>query len=324
MITAIIVTYNRSSYLKKTLEKTFAEEVAHVVVIDNASTDNTPEILKGFQEPRLITYRTETNAGGAGGFALGLKIALEKCSTEWFVLYDDDAYPDQGAFHAFLDLDKTGIQGIAAAVFSPSGEIQEMNRPSLHPFKSFKVFCKTVIGVLQGTSRDSFHISHASYYEEKLKKIDASSFVGFFIRRESVEKIGLPRKELFIYGDDLLYSLSLSQAGGNLFFAPGVKFIHHCQTLSAADQAQKAYKPLWKAYYTYRNGIEIYRQFSGLFFPVVVCLKALSWFRSGRNYGDRNAYNALVLAALKDGLAKDFSKSHASIVAKYSGKEYKK
>src|SRR3954466_1204112 len=75
--TAVIVTFNRRDHLAGCLDAIAAQTmpVASVVVVDNASTDGTPEYLRrrGYLDrPGLRLERLPVNGGGAGGFSHGV------------------------------------------------------------------------------------------------------------------------------------------------------------------------------------------------------------------------------------------------------------
>ena len=82
LLTVFVVTYNRCDYLKLTiqsiLEQTYKDFC--LVVLDNASTDNTQEIVNNFNDKRLIYLRHEKNIGGPENGNTALKIALTKYS----------------------------------------------------------------------------------------------------------------------------------------------------------------------------------------------------------------------------------------------------
>ena len=156
---------------------------------------------------------------------------------------------------------------MAAAVYLPDGQISEMNRPSRNPFWHLKEFFHTAL-----KGRHGFHINNEDYQLNTPVEVDVSSFVGCFIRLSLIRdgKIGLPRSELFIYADDIIYMLEARKAGFRHLFVPMIAFIHDCQTLV---NQQAVYRPLWKAYYTFRNGLELYRIASGLCYPLVLLVK---------------------------------------------------
>ena len=125
-IAAVVVTYNRLPQLKRTLERLLNEPVDRILVVDNASTDETRKWLKEQSDSRLRTVFAEANLGGAGGFALGMKTASAE-GPDWIVVMDDDARPEPGAISEFRKALPTECDSVAAAVFYPTGGICEMN-----------------------------------------------------------------------------------------------------------------------------------------------------------------------------------------------------
>src|SRR5690606_16347728 len=92
--TIVVVTYNRSELLAKCLDsiQRMDPKPGHVVVIDNASTDNTAEMMQQYAErfkEQLVYRRLDSNTGGSGGFSAGVETAYE-IGSEWLWLMDDD------------------------------------------------------------------------------------------------------------------------------------------------------------------------------------------------------------------------------------------
>ncbi|MGO2846670.1 MAG: glycosyltransferase, partial [Microbacterium gubbeenense] len=92
--TIVIVTFNRSALLGRALASigTMDPKPGHVVVIDNASPDDTPEVVERLSPEtgtEVVYRRLETNTGGAGGFSAGMETAYE-LGSEWIWLMDDD------------------------------------------------------------------------------------------------------------------------------------------------------------------------------------------------------------------------------------------
>lgn len=75
----VIVTYNRKKLLKENIEallnQTFKDH--DILIVDNNSNDGTKEMVAEIQDKRIKYYNTEKNLGGAGGFAFGLRKAIE-------------------------------------------------------------------------------------------------------------------------------------------------------------------------------------------------------------------------------------------------------
>ncbi|MEL7090183.1 MAG: glycosyltransferase [Pseudomonadota bacterium] len=316
-LVAIVVTHNRLDQLKLTLARLLAADAAHlaqVVVVDNASDDGTAAWLGAQDDPRVLHHRLETNGGGAGGFEAGMKIAMDRDTPpDWVLVMDDDARPAPGALAQFAALDRRGWDALAAAVYHPEGAICDINRPALNPFWRLDRFVATLAGVLTGRARDGFHLTAEAYDSDALREIDVSSFVGFFISGPAIARTGYPDGALFIYGDDVLYSLRLREAGCRIGFAPQIRFEHDFQSLSGAVQR---FRPLWKAYYNHRNLLIVYRRAAGVFFWPALALILPKWWMKARHYGPQaDVFRRVMRAAIRDGRRQDLTRSHAQVVA---------
>lgn len=67
-ISVIIPTYNRANILPQTIESVLNQtfENFELIIVDDASTDNTVKVAKSFQEKgeRIKIYELEENSGG--------------------------------------------------------------------------------------------------------------------------------------------------------------------------------------------------------------------------------------------------------------------
>ncbi|MFQ5437983.1 MAG: glycosyltransferase [Paracoccaceae bacterium] len=295
-LAAVVVTFNRLDQIRATVERLLAEPVDHIVIVDNGSTDGTRAWLRSQDDTRLRTMLLDENLGGAGGFETGMRQAVAEYDPEWIVVMDDDARPQSGAIGAFRKLDTNGYDAAAAAVYYPDGKICDMNRPVLNPFWHVRAFIKTALG----GGREGFHLGPSDYEARSSRTVDASSFVGFFVSRRAIDLVGYPDGKLFLYGDDGLYTLGLTRAGGRIGFFPTIRFEHDCSTFETNDGR---FKPLWKVYYYHRNLLFLYRMAAGwLFWPALLIILP-KWALKGRQHaGERRAFFGLLLRAVRDGL----------------------
>jgi len=311
-LVAVVTTYNRLTEAQETITRLLAEPCTAVVVVDNGSNDGTREWLSGHDDPRLMSVYATENRGGAGGFELGIHVAMETYDPDWVVVMDDDARPYPGAFGDFARVSQEGWDVLAAAVYYPDGHICEMNRPSRNPFWHFMAFLKTLAGTFMGQGRKGFHLSDQDYGAQMTVPVDVASFVGMFISRKVIQTIGTPNGQLFIYGDDVLYSLHARQAGLGIGFAPQIRFEHACTTFVE----RQIFTPYWKIYYNYRNGLITYREAAGRWFPLVVPVFLTKWLLNGRHYGkDKGLYYRLLWRAVKDGFTHRLDMKHKDLLA---------
>ena len=311
-LAALVVTCNRLDQLRVTVERLLAapaETLCALVVVDNASDDGSAAWLGQVDDPRLDVLRLEHNSGGAGGFAAGLDhIRASDMDPDWTVLMDDDARPNPDCLDRFIQTPRQDAEIWFAAAYLPDGTIADMNRPWTNPFWHPRTFLRSLFA-----GRDGFHLSAGDYDAKAPCPVDGGSFVGLFLSREALAAAGLPDAGLFLYGDDVLYTLGFSARGGRCLFDPALTFEHDCKTLVGA---QPTFAPLWKAYYFHRNQILVYRLAAGpvLFWPVLA-LKWVKWRLRARHYSGagRRAYKRVLAAAVADGLRHNTNRPHSEI-----------
>ncbi len=233
-IYAVTVTFNRKDLLKRTIECLRKNSpISKIVVVNNGSTDGTGEWLASQED--LIVIAQE-NVGGSGGFYTGIKYAYE-AGADWIWCMDDDVFPREDCLEKLLEEADDDKIGILAPRRLMDGEI------FCHDFKGYNL-------------TNPFK----SMYRERLENdkvtspvfIAGTAFEGPFIRREVVEKIGLPQKDLFIFCDDTDYCIRTIQAGYKILYVPAA-LIDKQKFFSNDTWSQKNQKKKWKRFYQVRN-----------------------------------------------------------------------
>lgn len=310
-ICAIVVTFNRFEKFRRTLLRLLDEPVDQIIVVDNGSTDGTRDWLAGLNAARLTVLEQAENGGGAMGFEIGLRAAKARFAPDWLLVMDDDARPQPGAIAAFRASQPRPDGAIMAAVTFPDGTVCDMNRPWRNPFWHGRTFVDTFLKL---GGRKAFHIPDSAYQAQSPLPVDGGSFVGQFIPLAALERCGYPEGRMFIYGDDVHYTLRLAKAGFANSFDPRLRFEHECAT--ALHGA--AMRPFWKTYYHHRNLFMVYRLAAGglLFWPIFLLLLP-RWLRKGAELTgeERRRYRALVRLGIKDALSGNLGRKHAEIMA---------
>ena len=205
-IAAVVVTYNRLELLQRLVERLDGiDELDEILVVDNASTDGTGEWLAAFEDSGddqhpghdVLGRTLVRNTGGAGGFHDGLAWALER-GADLIWLMDDDGLPDPDCLDALLghgDLDFWGPL------------VVDEGRPDRLVFPIRLPGGTRVVGDVAAARRAS---------SGGLLRDIVIPFNGVLVTRELVERIGLPRAEFFIWGDDHEYRLRAEKAGARI------------------------------------------------------------------------------------------------------------
>lgn len=220
-VAAVVVTYNRKALLKRCLDAIFAQSrrVDRLFVIDNCSTDGTPDFLEkeGFlQEPVVEYVRLPENMGGAGGFHEGMKLAYEQ-GYDWMWVTDDDGVPMPDALSRLVE-SPCGAQLRGCTVLredNPSGE---------------ELACG--ITTAQGVARGVGDLERLSDRDRAVDVL-CLPFNGVLISREVVLRTGLPRREFFLWGDDTEYFLRARRAGFRAVAILDARFLHPPERMMA-------------------------------------------------------------------------------------------
>ncbi len=234
-IAAIVVTYNRYELLLENLEALNNQSFKdfEILVIDNASKDNTEESVSSFAargNRRVIYYNTGANIGGAGGFNYGLRKAYE-LGFDYYWLMDDDTIPTPEALEELLEA-KVLLNGhygyLASKALWTDGTLCRMNIPD---FYENGIDCNEI---------------------SEISRIKRATFVSFFVSKTIVEKVGLPIKDFFIWADDTNYCLRINRIKPG-YWIPESIVIHKMRNNCPASIVEDNCERLDRYFYAFRN-----------------------------------------------------------------------
>lgn len=238
-VAAIVVTYNRKKLLLKNIKALQAQTCKNkldILIIDNASTDGTYELIKALiDDEEIIYFNTHKNLGGAGGFNFGMRKAAE-LGYKYMWIMDDDTIPTVTALENLLIEDKKlkGNYGfLSSRVLWKDGNICKMNVQKINKWKRLTNFKSEV-------------------------NVQYASFVSLFIPTKVVKKVGLPYKEFFIWSDDWEYTRRISQKY-ICKYVPNSVVNHWSGSNVGADIVDAPQDRINRFKYLFRNDVVLYR-----------------------------------------------------------------
>jgi rhamnopyranosyl-N-acetylglucosaminyl-diphospho-decaprenol beta-1,3/1,4-galactofuranosyltransferase len=239
----VVVTYNRAALLGECLAALAGQtrQVGRVVVVDNASTDETESVLAA-RHPSVEVLRMTHNTGGAGGFAAGLASALtDGCEAVW--LLDDDTIPEPDALaelvrarDAFAGTSRPVV--LASRVVWTDGRDHPMNTPRTKP----------------GARRAERDLAA----EVGARPIRSASFVSILVDAAAARSRGLPVADYFLWNDDFEYTTRLLRGAVGLY-VPASVVVHKTAAFGSTDT-----DPGERFYYEVRNKAWMFRGSPGL------------------------------------------------------------
>lgn len=249
-VIAVIPTYNRQEKLVACIGSLLSQtyKLQRIIIVDNASTDNTRRHLESagyLQNEHILYARLDENTGGAGGYYTGMKMALDG-DCDWLWLMDDDAIPEHSALEQLLK-QAVDINDIYCSI-----AIAEDNHDGILCWPTMDNTGKT--------------IEHPGDLET-VHNVRSIPFLGFFIHRKLIEKIGLPDKDYFILGDDMEYAVRAINNGARLWLVRDSIVRHPLPARHVFSfMGMRFYNlvlPPWKKYYDVRNRVLIGRKYYG-------------------------------------------------------------
>lgn len=245
-----------------------------VVLLDDASTDDSVERLRDAVDSRVVFLPQAQNAGFAAVNNLGIRRALDD-GADWVLLLNNDTVcaPDM--------LEKLLEQTPPDAVSCP--KMLFMDPPDEIWFAG---------GTLDRATGKVVHLGgHAKdgpAFSEK-KQVGFITFCCVLLPRPVIERVGYLDEDLFMYCEDVDYCIRLTDAGVAMWYLPDA-VLHHKAGGTAGG--------MLSVYYITRNTLTLrcrgrsaaYRRAAGILAALkggACCLAAAALgHRKGRSYGE--------------------------------------
>ncbi|GAB4530274.1 MAG: hypothetical protein Tsb0014_12810 [Pleurocapsa sp.] len=188
-VSVIIPAYNSAEYISKAIESVLNQTYCNleIIIVDDASTDATLEIIKSFQDKRLKIIKNEHNLG----VSAARNLALKQARGNWIALLDsDDWYASERlekllriAWNKNADMVADNLHLIGDGEQRPWNTLLEANREKLVSVESVNAvrFIKTdrpssvnsprtwSLGYTKPLMKRSFLMRNNLKYNENLK-----------------------------------------------------------------------------------------------------------------------------------------------------------
>ncbi len=222
----VIVSFNCRELLSACLDSiarspTYHGEVwAHVV--DNASTDGTPAMLRD-SYPQIRTRALGENAG----FSAGNNIALRECTAPWVLVLNPDAELRDGVLDHLLDVvgEQPDIGMIGCRLEQPDGTFDHAAKRSFPtPLAAIAHFTKLGRRSAAGAAMAQYRAPTVD--EHGMGDVDAVNGAFMLVRREAMEQVGLFDEGYWLYMEDLDWCRRFHDAGWRVVYDGRVTAMH--------------------------------------------------------------------------------------------------
>jgi GT2 family glycosyltransferase len=220
LIGVVTVTYNSATVLPDFMESMLKQSYREfrLYVVDNASSDNTLELLANYSDPRILIIVNQTNVGVAEGNNIGIRAAIgDGCASVLLINNDTVFGPDVihkleeglGKYKCDMITSKILYYDRPDTIWSAGGSFS----------------------VLRGRSK------HFGFNKKDDGKFDQPREVAYsptccmLITRKVFDRIGIMDFRYFIYFDDADFCLRAHRAGIKLIYFPETKLLHKVSSI---------------------------------------------------------------------------------------------
>tara|TARA_B110000211_G_scaffold97118_1_gene113187 strand:- start:820 stop:1770 length:951 start_codon:yes stop_codon:yes gene_type:complete len=132
----VIPSFNNGDLIEKCIDSILLNKLKkEIIIIDDGSTDNTPEICKRYQKKHSsIKYIRQKNQGAAAALNKGIKIA----KGDYIYLMDSDDYVSND----FLEIVNKYLKKFDADILTFNCKIINVNKKFKHPYNYIRSFKK--------------------------------------------------------------------------------------------------------------------------------------------------------------------------------------
>ena len=173
-VSVIIPTHNRAHFLRDAISSVLSQtfQDVEIIVVDDASTDNTSEVVAAFNDERIRFLRHDTNKGGSAARNTG--ILASKCDYIAFLDDDDEWLPDKlrkqmeillasppevgGVYTGCLDVDKA------------SGKVIRQRIPTKRGNLSHELVIENCVGGTSTMLLKKVCLEHVGLFDESLPR----------------------------------------------------------------------------------------------------------------------------------------------------------
>ena len=234
-VSVIILNYNGKHLLEECLESLFSQtyQEREIIVVDNGSTDGSPDLLEQRYQSRITLIKERENLG----FAEGNNVGIASSSGEYIALLNNDAVADR----AWLEKLVQAAQRSDGSFGMWASKILFHDRRDMIDTAGHLIYRD---GLNRGRGKNE--IDRGQYDREE--EVFFPSGCAALYRREMIDRIGAFDPDFFAYGDDTDLGIKARLAGWKCLFVP-TSIVYHKSSSTAGT-----YSPL-KAYLVERNRV---------------------------------------------------------------------
>jgi len=239
MIGFLIINYNDAVTTKKLLDNIKDYKcLDRILVVDNASTDQSYEELLEYQRGNIEIIKSPANRGYGAGINYGLNYLESLGVTYTFISNSDVVIDREVDLQKIIDRRKQG--SILAPVIR---EHTGYNRGWKVP-KPYQLVLQSLPFIYRVFMKSNFYSEE--YYQGSFIPVEVVSFCFFFVSIADLQAVGLFDERVFLYFEENIMSCKLKKQ--NIYLCNDVEVFHnHSKTINKNLNRVRKYQALSKS-----------------------------------------------------------------------------
>lgn len=269
----ILVNYNGKNYNEECIDSILKSTYKNleVLVVDNASSDDSVELLKKRYMNNITVVETGLNLGFSGGNNVGIKLALEK-KCDFILLLNNDTVIEEKMIEIMVE---TSIDN-QYCVISP--KIYYYDNKEVIWSAGADMIWKKGIPAQRGMNE----VDKGQFDIEC--NVEIATGCCLLIHKKIVEEVGLLPDDYFLYYEDTDYTTQIVRRGYKILYLPSARMYHK---VSASTGGEESFNYI---YYNTRNRLLFNKRFNYknktsyiTYFYATRVIKIIKWFIMKRN-----------------------------------------
>lgn len=249
----VLLNYNDYETCKKYLNNVVSyKNIDHIVVVDNASTDNSYNELLKFSSNKVDVIQTEKNLGYAYGNNFGMKYAMNKYKCKYFIISNPDVSFEDNIIESMINILEKNKDVALVAPRMKSNNSNNIINPWKQP-NYFANICKMVI-VLDKIFGKRFYYK-SDYFKESTSTVDVIPGSFFCVKADIMKEVKYFDENTFLYCEENILAMKLKKNKYKEVVLNNCYFNHEHST--SIDKSYKGrvdkYKILYESLYYYNK-----------------------------------------------------------------------
>ncbi len=284
-VSVIIVNYNSGVRVSECVASVLRfNPMAEVIVVDNASTDNSMAQLQAICpiESRLNLILSDENRGFSAANNTGVSIA----SGESLLFLNPDCVLEPDTIDILLEVlhSDDDVAMVGGFVMNPDGSEQVGARRAIPtPWRTFvKVSGLSCLSHRYPRLFTEFNLHKQTLPKEPID-VEAISGACMLVSREAYEHVGGMDEEYFLHCEDLDWCMGFRAEGWKILFVPAARLVHYSGSCSKA-------RPVFVEWHKHKGMVRFYRKFFKHQYPGALMWLVIAgvWLRFGLVVGALN------------------------------------